>query len=183
MRPPLSAGHQRTRAGGRKCVFSLRSRGRTRALISDLLDSTSELGLARRSAPPHRTASWPRRGGRQGSLAAETVLTTLHTAGDRVGPESGSRVQHQICRREAWFFLLTQVKNYRSAHLLARSQFISDPFPWKRMGLGRVGGERQSFRAKQGGRSKNGLRPGWQTPRVAREPRAPQATDTASPWF
>ena len=46
--------------------------------------------------------------------------------------------------------MLTHVKSYRSANLLACNQFISDPFPWKETGLGRVGGERQSFRAKQG---------------------------------
>ena len=40
---------------------------------------------------------------------------------------------------ETWFFLLTHVKNYRSANLLVRNQFISDPFPWKKTGLGRVG--------------------------------------------
>ena len=56
------------------------------------------------------------------------------------------------------------VKNYRSANLLACNQFISDLFPCK-MGLGRVGGEKQSFRAKQGGKSKSSCRPGWQTPR------------------
>ena len=40
---------------------------------------------------------------------------------------------------KTWFFLLTHVKNYRSANLVACNQFISDPFPWKRTGLGRVG--------------------------------------------
>ena len=35
--------------------------------------------------------------------------------------------------------MMTHVKNYRSADLLACNQFISNPFPWKRTGLGRVG--------------------------------------------
>ena len=47
-------------------------------------------------------------------------------------------------------------KGYKSANLLACNQFISDPFPWKRTGLARVRDERQSFRAKQGGKSKSG---------------------------
>ena len=63
-----------------------------------------------------------------------------------------------------WFFLLMLVKNYRSANLFACNQFISDLFPWKRTGLHREGGERQSFRAKQGGESKSGCRPGWRAP-------------------
>ena len=70
----------------------------------------------------------------------------------------------RVLMRETWFFLLTYVKNYRSANLLACGQFISDLFPWKETGLGRVGGERQSFRAKQGSKSKSGWRPGWQAP-------------------
>ena len=44
-----------------------------------------------------------------------------------------------LLMEESWFFLLIHVKNYGSADLLACNQFISDPFPWKRMGLGRVG--------------------------------------------
>ena len=44
----------------------------------------------------------------------------------------------QLLTGETWF-LLTHVKNYRSANLLVYNQFISDLFPWKRMGLGRVG--------------------------------------------
>ena len=50
---------------------------------------------------------------------------------------------------ETGFFLLTCVTNYRSAHLLAYNQFISDPFPWKKTEPARVGGERQ----KQGSKS------------------------------
>ena len=65
---------------------------------------------------------------------------------------------------ETWFFLLTHVKNYKSANLLACNQFISDPFPWKRTGLARVRDERQSFRAKQGGKSKSGGGLRWQAP-------------------
>ena len=58
------------------------------------------------------------------------------------------------------------VKNYRSVYLLACKQLISDPFPWKRMGLARLGsgGEKQRFRAKQGAKIKSGWRPGWQAP-------------------
>ena len=52
---------------------------------------------------------------------------------------------------ETWFFLLSHGKNYRPANPLVCNRFISDPLPWKRMGLARVEGERQSFRAKQGG--------------------------------
>ena len=82
---------------------------------------------------------------------------------------------------ETWFFLLMHVKNYRSANLLACNQFISDPFPWKKMGLvewgvkGKV--SRQSRVAKvrvaedQGGKPPGGLRP------VAQEPRTPQAPE------
>ena len=40
---------------------------------------------------------------------------------------------------DTWFFLLTRVKNYRSATLSACIQCISDPFPRKRLGLARVG--------------------------------------------
>ena len=46
----------------------------------------------------------------------------------------------EVLTGETWFFLLMQVKNYRSSNLVVCSQFISDPFPWKRTGLGRVGG-------------------------------------------
>ena len=66
------------------------------------------------------------------------------------------------------------VNNYTSANLLACTQFISDPFPWKRTGLARAGGERQSLRAKQGaqvrvsedqgGKPPRGSRPGGQRP-------------------
>ena len=72
---------------------------------------------------------------------------------------------------EIWFFLLMHVKNYKSATLLACSQFTSDPFPWKRTGLARVEGERQ-FQGKagrqlraaedQGGKPPGGLRLGVQ---------------------
>ncbi|KAF6094865.1 hypothetical protein HJG60_011941 [Phyllostomus discolor] len=65
---------------------------------------------------------------------------------------------------ETWFFLLTHVKNYISANLVVCNQFISGSLPWKRTGLGRVGGERQSFRAKQGEKNKRGWRPEWQAP-------------------
>ena len=54
--------------------------------------------------------------------------------------------------------MLMHAKNYRAANLVACNQFVRDPLPWKRTGLGRVemGGERQSFRAKQGSKSKSG---------------------------
>ena len=41
---------------------------------------------------------------------------------------------------DTWFFLLRHVKNYRSTNLLVCNQFISDLFPWKRTGPGRVAG-------------------------------------------
>ena len=75
--------------------------------------------------------------------------------------------------RETWFFLLTHIKNYRSANILVCKQFISDPLPWKRIGVGRVGGmkgkvSRKSRVAKvraaedQGGKPLGGLRLGGQ---------------------
>ena len=77
---------------------------------------------------------------------------------------------------ETWFFLLSHGKNYRPANPLVCNRFISDPLPWKRMGLARVEGERQSFRAKQGGKSKSSWRPGWQAPRW------PEAGDPEAQW-
>ena len=75
---------------------------------------------------------------------------------------------------ETWFFLLTHVKNYRSADLSACNQFISDPFPWKRTGLGRVGlkgkgsGQRRVAKVRaaegQGHKHPSGLRLGIQRP-------------------
>ena len=76
---------------------------------------------------------------------------------------------------ETWFFLLTRVKNYRSANLVACNQFISGSFPRKRTGLGIVGGMKgkvsgQSRAAKvraaedQGGKPLGSLRPGDQRP-------------------
>ena len=60
--------------------------------------------------------------------------------------------------------LADMCKELQSANRVACDQFISGPFPRKRTELGRVGGERQSFRAKQGGKSKSGCRPRWQVP-------------------
>ena len=91
--------------------------------------------------------------------------------------------------RETWFFLLTHIKNYRSANILVCKQFISDPLPWKRIGVGRVGGmkgkvSRKSRVAKvraaenQGGQPLGSLRSGGQRPS---DPRAKSTKTTPSP--
>ena len=49
-------------------------------------------------------------------------------------------MREELLTGDTWFFLLMHVKNYRSVNLLVCNQFISDLFPWKRMGLGRVRG-------------------------------------------
>ena len=102
--------------------------------------------------------------------------------------------------RETWFFLLTHIKNYRSANILVCKQFISDPLPWKRIGVGRVGGmkgkvSRKSRVAKvraaedQGGKPLGSLRPGGQRPSglraksVKSAKSAPSPQERASPLF
>lgn len=87
---------------------------------------------------------------------------------------------NEEARSVDWRDLVLLADTCKELHISKCGQFISGLFPWKKTGLGRVGGERESFKIKHDEKNKRGWRPGWQAPEqpvargpVAREPRAP----------